>query len=962
MKLAFTLCSNNYLAQAKTVGDSLIRHNPDMQFIIGLVDHKSDAIDYSFFAPHSILPVSEIGIPNLVEMIVRYDIVELNTAVKPFFFDYLFEKYAPELIYYFDPDIMIFDSIAKLHDELKNANVILTPHILDNSVDKLDNFKKGSYSLSFEGSFSEQFIYWELHTIRYGLYNLGFIGIANSDESHRFLKWWKYRTDHYCFFDLKNSLYVDQLWITLVPMLFNNIAVLKDPGCNVAHWNVHERKIEKFGNKFRVNGTFPLVFFHYSSFDSSHPGMLSQYDKELHIEITGDLNDIIDSYRAILMSNNYDFFSRQDCLLYQSRPDTYSATDVITTQPSTYVLGITNICNLHCPLCVTGLRQQKKNPQFMEFNLFRQIIDKIRPYAQQVQLYKWGESLLHPQIVDMLELCDSFDLNTEISSNLNIENSDRVLEALVRFRLRHLIVSFDGVTQEDYARYRVGGNLSLVLDNLRKIKEYKIRYNSEYPVISLQFLRNKFTGDQVHVIEENYRRWGADRYYVCDMTTVFKDRDLNTARQWFTDQEIAQRKFLDIDVSMHEKQCDFLFTTMIIEQDGSIPSCCFATDPKDDFGRWDNSRSILEMFNSDRFVQARRMFREKRHSNTSTCDDCCVFTTYLGEEAPQLDTGQPKVSVIIPSYNRAKMLGITIESFVNQDYPRDRFEIIIADNNSTDNTREVVADWQSRSAVPITYLFEQRQGVHFARNSAAKIATGEILYFTDDDMIATSRLLAELVTVFERDPLVGTATGRVLPKWECEPPEWILKLCYNGWLSIFDPSEEGIKIKEDDPGVYSCHQAIRRDAFFRTGGFNPESTYTDYIGDGETGLNIKLKALGYKFGYNSKSLIHHMIPPSRMTQDYLNKRMANQGSADCYTEYKKNIFGTEELLQRIASYQNKSLEHAYYATMKRIADDIDWHMDEARTHYYLSRIGYDLRLAYDPTWRNLVLKYDWINE
>ena len=635
---------------------------------------------------------------------------------------------------------------------------------------------------------------------------------------------------------------------------------------------------------------------------------------------------------------------------------------VVESPPTIYVVGITNICNLRCPLCVTGLRQQKKMQQFMEFDLFKQVIEKIRPYAQLVQLYKWGESLLHPQIIDMLARCDKYDLNTEISSNLSIENCEHVLEALVKFRLRHLIVSFDGVTQEDYSRYRVGGKLDVVLSNIHKIKQFKEKYNSEYPIISLQFLRNKFTGDQVHVIEENYRQWGADKYYVCDMTTIFKDRDSDTALQWFSEQEIAQRRYLDIDVSMHGKHCYFLYTTMIIEQDGSIPSCCFATDPKDDFGQWNDSKSILEMYNSDRFIQARRMFREKKHCSASTCDDCCVFNTYLDEDENVPINRLPMVSVIIPSYNRARMLGITIESFINQDYPSDSFEIIIADNNSTDDTREVVAEWQSKSAVPITYLFEKRQGVHFARNSAAKQANGEILYFTDDDMIAEPDLLTELMKVFEMDPLVGTATGRVLPKWQTQPPDWILQLCYNGWLSIFDSLGDGTHIDETDFGVYSCHQAIRREALFKAGGFNPESTYTDYVGDGETGLSIKLKDIGYKFGYNGKSVIHHMIPASRMTQDYLNKRLANQGSADCYTEYKKHRFSSEQLADRVQGYVSSLIEKSSLCVDKRLNDDVRWHMDKAYTHYYLSRIEYDLRLMKDPAWCELVLKYDWINE
>lgn len=321
----------------------------------------------------------------------------------------------------------------------------------------------------------------------------------------------------------------------------------------------------------------------------------------------------------------------------------------------------------------------------------------------------------------------------------------------------------------------------------------------------------------------------------------------------------------------------------------------------------------------------------------------------------------PYVSIIIPTYNRASMLGMTLESFVNLDYPQNRFEILVTDNNSPDKTRQVVDNWIDKSPVRIRYLFEERQGVHYARNSAAMVADGDILYFTDDDMLAEPMLLKELVKLFSIAPSIGTATGRVLPRWESPPPDWILKLCYNGLLSIFDSLGECIKIGDYDFGVYSCHQAIRREALFRAGGFNPESTVTDYIGDGETGLNIKLKALGYRFGYNGKSVIYHMIPRSRMTQDYLNKRLANQGSADCYSEYRKNLFSRDELLKRIAEYREKILENSFNATMKRISGDMEWHLDEAYTHYYLNRIAYDLRLAHDPQWCELVLRDDWIN-
>ena len=96
----------------------------------------------------------------------------------------------------------------------------------------------------------------------------------------------------------------------------------------------------------------------------------------------------------------------------------------LKSNPQTYVLGLSNICNLECPLCITGQRIQKKILGHMPFELFKDIIDKVHPYAKQVQLYSWGESLLHPNFIEMMEYCSSFSFETEISSNLSLKNID----------------------------------------------------------------------------------------------------------------------------------------------------------------------------------------------------------------------------------------------------------------------------------------------------------------------------------------------------------------------------------------------------------------------------------------------------------------------------------------------------------------------------------------------------------
>ena len=626
---------------------------------------------------------------------------------------------------------------------------------------------------------------------------------------------------------------------------------------------------------------------------------------------------------------------------------------VLKSLPVTYILGLTNACNLRCPLCVTGSRQNAKPTRFMDLDLFREVIEKIKEYAYTVQLYKWGESLLHQNFIEILKYCNRYDLNTEVSSNLSLRNIEDKLEAMVKYRLKHLIVSFDGVNPDDYQRYRVGGDFPLVCDNIRKLHDLKRHSRSIYPKISLQFLRNRFTGNQLEVLHREHKALGADAYYVCDMTMPFKDHDIDKARQWFTEGDIRRRKYLDIDVSMHGKVCYFLYTTMIIEQDGSIPPCCFSTQPTDDYGKWEHHKSITEMYNSERFVSARKAFKQRFSAAASTCSDCTVLRTYLDQNTV------PFVSVIVPTYNRAGMIGKTISSLLGQNYPKDRYEVIVVDNNSSDDTRNVVAALQSGSAVPVRYLVEKRQGVHYARNTAGRHAAGEILYFTDDDMLAAQDALRELIRIFVDDSRVASATGRVLPQWEVKPPDWVLKLCCNLWLSINDQGESFF-VSDTDPGVFSCHMAIRRGVFLTCGGFNPENTAGEWIGDGETGLNAKIKSLGHKFAYNGRSVVYHMIPASRMTQEYLNRRLANQGNCDSYSAYREHRFTEAQLRAGIVRHMSKLTAHVQSSVRRLLENDDRWRMDKAYAQYYQSRMEYDFRLMQDAAWRELVLRDNWI--
>lgn len=321
-----------------------------------------------------------------------------------------------------------------------------------------------------------------------------------------------------------------------------------------------------------------------------------------------------------------------------------------------------------------------------------------------------------------------------------------------------------------------------------------------------------------------------------------------------------------------------------------------------------------------------------------------------------------KVSVIIPTYNRSKFIIHTLNSFIKQDIGSNLYEIIICDNNSIDDTEFIINDFiKANHSHNIFYIQEKRQGVHFARNTASKIANGEFLYFTDDDMIANENTLSELLKLFSIDSNIACATGIVNPIWLTNPPNWILKWCTNSFLSLFHPDYD-LLIANYDMGVFSCHMMVKREIFKLSGGFNPENTKGVWLGDGETGLNIKIKKLGHKFAFSKNSEIRHMIPESRLTQKYLNNRLQNQGNCDSYTQYKEDRSKKLKLLIQNIYFVLKIIKSFAAFLFNLFRFNSYWRVRLAYIYYYKARIIYNNRLVNSSEWREIVLKSNWLNE
>jgi glycosyltransferase involved in cell wall biosynthesis len=321
----------------------------------------------------------------------------------------------------------------------------------------------------------------------------------------------------------------------------------------------------------------------------------------------------------------------------------------------------------------------------------------------------------------------------------------------------------------------------------------------------------------------------------------------------------------------------------------------------------------------------------------------------------------PFVSIIIPTFNREKMLCKTLDSFLHQDFPLGTFQILVCNNNSTDNTQDVINEYAMKFPNLIIPVFEKRQGVHFARNTSALKAEGNWLYFTDDDMVAEPDLLEKLFSPCKLFPELGVLTGKVLPLWEVSPPDWILEHCQNGYLSL-QLRNERLIISPSDVGVYSCHEAIRKDVFFSAGGFNPENTAGSWIGDGETGLSIKLEKAGAIFGFVGNSVIHHMIPETRLTQEYLNGRYANQASSDACTEFRSGTSSTSALFKSASLWLIRAPIYLSICLFYRTMMNSKWHVFRAKFSYSIQMFRYKIKLIYDQELQQLLLEDDWLSE
>ncbi|MFB9276760.1 hypothetical protein [Cohnella cellulosilytica] len=278
-----TIISKNYIAMARTLAQSFLEHHPTGKVYVLLADEDEGQIQASE-PSFEWVRLPEIGLPSSPDMRFQYDITEFNTAVKPFFLEYLLVRRGLESIVYLDPDTLVTQRMDDLYRRLPRYSIVLTPHILTPLPPDLQ--KPG-----------------EAELLQAGVYNLGFIALSRKDEALRMLDWWKARLTRECVMDPARGYHVDQKWIDFVPALFEGVRIWKDPAYNAAYWNLHERPIVHRNGMYEIGGK-PVVFYHFSGL-SADLVRISKHQTRHQWTDFPDLYGLFQGYVSRLIANGY---------------------------------------------------------------------------------------------------------------------------------------------------------------------------------------------------------------------------------------------------------------------------------------------------------------------------------------------------------------------------------------------------------------------------------------------------------------------------------------------------------------------------------------------------------------------------------------------------------------------------------------------------------------------------------
>jgi len=233
-------------------------------------------------------------------------------------------------------------------------------------------------------------------------------------------------------------------------------------------------------------------------------------------------------------------------------------------------------------------------------------------------------------------------------------------------------------------------------------------------------------------------------------------------------------------------------------------------------------------------------------------------------------------------------------------------EIIVVDNNTSDELSADLLDFCRSLSDKVRYVREASPGLSAARHRGAEESRGELLTFIDDDVEVSFDWLKAIQKGFA-DPAVAMVGGPSIPKFTCSIPSWFWDFmdptswggwsC--GWLSLLDIGQDVPNINPNY--IWGLNFSIRKSVMLACGGFHTDlvpAQYQRWQGDGESGLTMKAQSAGYRADYLKDVMLHHLCGPDRLNLEYFKKRAYYQGVCDSFTQIRQGVEHTAAPHQR----------------------------------------------------------------
>ena len=240
------------------------------------------------------------------------------------------------------------------------------------------------------------------------------------------------------------------------------------------------------------------------------------------------------------------------------------------------------------------------------------------------------------------------------------------------------------------------------------------------------------------------------------------------------------------------------------------------------------------------------------------------------------------ITLIICTYNRERYIGPLLDSIAKNDYPTSDYEIVLVDNNCTDNTRGVCEQFATtHPEITLRYVVETEQGLSAARNKGIKEAEGDIIIYVDDDALVDTDYIRIYAEHFAAHPETMAAGGPIEPLYETEEPKWMspyTKALLTAWMNYGD------KVREYPNGRYpgGGNAAYRKVVLDHVGLFNTELGRKGslLLASEEKDIFDKMKAQGIQVLYLPTPVLHHIIPQAKLEEDYFNRLTLQIGRSE----------------------------------------------------------------------------------